>query len=190
MADITELLERWHSGDGEALERLMPRVYETLRSLARRALGGGADRTLAPTVLVHEVFLKVRASEPGPFRDRRHFFAVAAVAMRHLVIDEARRRGTERRGGHRRRVDLEDDLIAVDAQWEALLDLDVALGALAHLSPRLVQVVECRYFAGLTLAETADALGVTRKTVQRDWIKAQAFLRRALENPRDRPGPG
>ncbi|MEO1088510.1 MAG: ECF-type sigma factor [Acidobacteriota bacterium] len=183
MAEITELLRAWHGGDIDALERLMPKVYDELRRLARQALGRGPERTLAPTVLVHEVFLKVRRGADSPYENRRHFFAVAAVAMRHLVIDEARRRRAERHGGAMQKVDLEEDVIAVDSQYEVLLALDQALRRLGRLNPRLVQVVECRYFAGLTLAETSEALGVTRKTVQRDWLKAQAILRRDLENP-------
>lgn len=185
---ITQLLQRWHAGDREALDALMPRVYATLRALARQALAKGHAQTLDPTLLVHEAFLRVRPQLAGSFENRGHFFAVAAVAMRHIVIDEARRRRALRRGGDLQRVELDEGLIAVEPQADLLIALDQALERLGRLSPRLVQVVECRYFAGLTLEETAETLGVVRKTVQRDWLKAQALLRRDLggQDPGDR----
>lgn len=181
LSDITELLQRWHAGDRKALNTLMPRVYAELQAVARKALVKGPEGTLNPTALVHETFLRLRDQPRHPFRSRGHFFAVAAVAMRHIVIDEARRRRALRRGREQQRVDLDDGLIAVEAQSETLLALDQALDRIGRLNPRLAQVVECRYFAGLTLEETAEALGVVRKTVQRDWLKAQALLRRELD---------
>jgi len=183
--DITELRRRWHGGQREAFDQLMPQVYAELRSLARSAVGRGPEQTLNPTLLVHEAFLRLRLQDDTAFENRGHFFAIAAVAMRHIVIDEARRRSAQRRGGELRRVDLEEGLIAVDPQCDLLLALDQALLRMGRLSPRLVQVVECRYFAGLTLEETAETLGVVRKTVQRDWLKAQALLRRDLGELRD-----
>ena len=179
--EITELLRRWHAGDRQAFDALMPQVYAELRRLARSALARGPQHTIQPTLLVHEAFLRLRGQSETAFENRGHFFAVAAVAMRHLVIDEARRRRATRRGGELKRVDLEEGLITIDPQCDRLIALDQALARLGRLNPRLVQVVECRYFAGLTLAETAETLGVVRKTVQRDWLKAQALLRRDLE---------
>lgn len=117
----------------------------------------------------------------APWKNRGHFFSVAAMAMRQIVVDYARRRQTLRRGGDQQPIDLEESQILVDEQTEMLLALDQALDRLSQLNERLTRVVECRFFAGLSLAETAEALGVTRKTVQRDWLKAQALLKRELD---------
>ncbi len=180
MDDVTTLLRRWQGGDREALDRLMPEIYEDLRRLARSTLGADGPATLNPTALVHEAFLRFQRRAGAPWKNRGHFFAVAAMAMRQIVVDDARRRQAARRGGDRQPIDLEEGQILIDEQTDMLLALDQALDRLSRLNERLTRVVECRFFAGLSLAETGEALGVTRKTVQRDWQKAQALLKREL----------
>ena len=176
---LTEL----RSGSRESLDRLVPVLYQQLRAIAhrqivRRANGG----TLDTTGLVHEAYLKVVDQSRAGVHDHAHFLALASLAMRHVLIDRAKARQRLKRGGVRRRITLAEDRIARDEQPEALLQLDEALTWLAELEPRLSRVVECRFFGGLTEEEIAEALGVTVRTVQRDWAKARMLLRRALES--------
>jgi RNA polymerase sigma factor (TIGR02999 family) len=176
-----DVLSELRSGRRDTLDRLMPVVYEELRVIARHQRGmrqGGG--TLSTTGLVHETYLKLVDQSRVAWRDRAHFLALASVAMRHLLVDRARARGTRKRDGAWRRVTLDDEQIAGDAQPEALLDINDALDRLAAVEPRLARVVECRFFGGLSEEETAEALGVTTRTVQRDWVKARMLLRRAL----------
>jgi RNA polymerase sigma factor (TIGR02999 family) len=182
--ESSAILSALQGGSRESLERLVPLLYQQLRVIAHRQLGkrpnGG---TLQTTELVHEAYLKVSAHASGETPDRAHFLALASLAMRHVLVDRARARERVRRGGgERRAVTLDEDRIAVDDQPEALLQLDEALTRLAELEPRLARVVECRFFGGLTEDEIAAALGVTVRTVQRDWVKARTLLRRALES--------
>jgi RNA polymerase sigma factor (TIGR02999 family) len=184
---ITEdVAQMRHPEGGEArrpVDELLPAVYEELRLIAHRSLlgrGNGGDPTLATTALVNEVYLKLARDMVAGWQDRAHFLAVAAVAMRHILIDNARARMSEKRGGSHARVTLEEEAVANDHSPEALLEIDEALKALARVDERLARVVECRFFGGLSEIETAEALGVTTRTVQRDWQKARAFLRRAL----------
>lgn len=166
-----------------SLDRLMPLVYDELRVIAHRHLrrrSNGADATLATTALVNEVYLKLVDKTDGYWRDRSHFLALASVAMRHILIDNARARVAGKRGGHRAHVTLDEEAIAYDRSPHALLEIDDALTALAKTDPRLAQVVECRFFGGLSEEETALALGVTTRTIQRDWQKARVLLRRTL----------
>jgi RNA polymerase sigma factor (TIGR02999 family) len=173
----------------EALDALVPVLYHELRAIARRHLAGReagrpGGATLVTTALVHEAYLKLAAAArdgaPGPWRDRPHFLATAAVAMRQILVDRARARVAAKRGGARVRLTLEEDAVAVGDAPEALLEIDDALGRLAAVAPRLARVVECRFYAGMTEEEIAAALGVTVRTVQRDWAKARMLLRRAL----------
>lgn len=168
-------------GRRDTLDELMPVVYEQLRALARRQLAireHGA--TLSTTGLVHEAYLKLVDQSRVAWRDRAHFFALASVAMRHVLVDRARARLTQKRNGGLRRVTLENEQIASDDQPEAMLELNDAVERLAAVEPRLGRVVECRFFGGLSEEETAEALGITTRTVQRDWAKAKMLLRRAL----------
>jgi RNA polymerase sigma factor (TIGR02999 family) len=139
--------------------------------------GGG---TLSTTGLVHEAYLKLVDQSRVAWRDRGHFFALASIAMRHVLVDRAKARLTQKREGALHRVTLEDDQIAGDDQPEVMLDINDAVDRLASAEPRLARVVECRFFGGLSEEETAEALGVTTRTVQRDWAKARMLLRRAL----------
>jgi RNA polymerase sigma factor (TIGR02999 family) len=176
---LSELRSRKHS----ALEQLVPLVYDELRVIAHRQLASQArGGTLSTTALVHEAYLKLVDQSHADWRDRAHFLAVASLAMRHVLVDRAKARSTLKRGGERRRITLDDAHIAVDDQPDALLQLDEAMTRLAELQPRLARVVECRFFGGLTEEEIAEALGVTVRTVQRDWAKARMLLQRDLES--------
>ena len=171
------------AGDYPPLDDLVPLLYQELRRIAHRELGRRPHgATLETGELVHEAYLKVVARERGvAVHDRSHFLALASVAMRHVVVDRAKARGRLKRGGGRGRVTFDEDRIAVEDQPEALLQLDEALSWLAELEPRLARVVECRFFGGMGEEEIAEALGVTVRTVQRDWAKARMLLRSALE---------
>ena len=169
------------SGRRDSLDRLMPVVYEQLHAMARRQLArhehGG---TLSPTGLVHEAYLKLVEQSRIAWGDRAHFFALASVAMRHVLVDRARARLTHKRGAGGPPVTLDNEQIADEAQPGALLEINDAVDQLAAVEPRLAQVVECRFFGGLSEEETAEALGITTRTVQRDWAKAKLLLRRVL----------
>ena len=179
--DITRLLVAHREGDREALGRLLPLVYADLRRLARRQLvGRRSGHTLNTTGLVHEAYLKLVDARRTAWDDRGHFFAVAAMAMRQIIVDHARSYSALKRGGSQPIRSLEGIEIAVQEQADAIVELDQALGRLGELDERLPRVVECRYFAGFTSEETAEALGVSKKTVDRDWKRARAWLRQAL----------
>lgn len=166
----------------EPLDQVVTLTYEDLRAIAHRRLAARAHGgTLSTTALVHEAYLKLVDQSRGGWQDVGHFLALASVAMRHVLIDRARERSALKRGGERRRITLDDDVLAIEDQSDALLQLDDALERLARIEPRLAQVVECRFFGGLTEEETAAALGLTVRTIQRDWVKARVLLRRLLE---------
>ena len=180
-ADVTGLLRQWERGDHDALNRLVPLVYAELREIARRRLGGErAARSISPTVLVHDAYLKLMDVRQARFQDRAHFLAMASRVMRRLLIDRARARRAARRGGGAELVEWHDDLVASDAHAEALTDLDEALTRLEAIDPRQGQIVEQRYFGGLTLEETAEAIGVSLATVKRELRFAHAWLGAAL----------
>lgn len=178
---ITELLADLRGGRREAFDRILPLVYHELRRAARRELAARPSDTLSTTALVHELYLKFSRAQRADWRDRSHFLSVAAVAMRHILVDRARRRTADKRGGPQRQVTLDDNLTAAaDSQAESVLELHEALDQLAILDQRLARVVECRFFGGMTEQETAEALHVTERTVRRDWIKARGLLYQAL----------
>ena len=173
---ITDLLVRLGRGDGQVMDQLYPLVYEQLRRIAHRRLQTERPgHTLGTTGLVHETYLRLVDQTRVEWHDRAQLYALAARAMRRVLVDYARRYGALQRGGGLRRVPLTEDA-ALSVRGEALLALDEALERLAGHNQRLSQVVECRYFAGLTEEETAEVLGVTPRTVQRDWAKARAWL--------------
>jgi len=179
-ASVTELLDDLRAGRRDAFDRIVPLVYHELRRTARRALAARPSDTLFTTALVHELYLKFSRSPRAEWRDRAHFLRAAAVAMRHILVDRARRRAADKRGGAQRAVTLDDSLMSADEQAESLLELHEALEDLAHLNERLARVVECRFFGGMTEQETAEALNVTERTVRRDWVKARGLLHQAL----------
>ena len=159
----------------------MPDVYDELRAVARRRLAmGEVGGTLSTTGLVHEAYLKLADQSVVALKDRGHFFALAAVAMRHVLADRARARMAKKRDGGLRRVPLDAEIVDPTDQPEALLMLNDAIDRLAASEPRLASVVDCRFFGGFSEQETAEALGVDTRTVQRDWAKARMLLRRAL----------
>jgi len=177
---ITQLLADLRGGRREAFDQILPLVYHELRRTARRELARRPSDTLSTTALVHELYLKLSRTLRVDWRDRPHFLSVAAVAMRHILVDRARRRTTEKRGGPHRHVTLDDQLMGTDGQAESLLELHDALDQLAMLDERLARVVECRFFGGMTEQETAEALHITERTVRRDWVKARGLLSQAL----------
>ena len=177
----TDMLGELRSGSAESLDRLVPFVYEELRVIAHRQMvARGSGSTLSTTALVHEAYMKLVDQSQAQWRDRAHFFAVASLAMRHVLVDRAKARSRMRRGGGQFHMSLDDENLGANDQAEALLELDDALGKLAAIDARLARVVEYRFFGGLTEDEIAEAMGVTRRTVQRDWVKARALLQRAL----------
>lgn len=180
-ADITELLLAHGGGDAAALDRLVPLVYDDLRRIARGQLRRRRPGdTLNTTGLVHEAYVRLVDQTRASWRDRGHFFAVSAIAMRQIVVDHARRRMRAKRGGDRVTVPLDDVQEPAAREAGRILEINEALEKLARVDRRMVQVVECRYFAGLTEEETAAALGVSVRTAQREWFKARAWLRHEL----------
>ncbi|MEM6795338.1 MAG: sigma-70 family RNA polymerase sigma factor [Acidobacteriota bacterium] len=184
--NVTLLLERWQEGDESAFDELFPVLYAELRKLALHQFNRENDaHTLQPTAIVNEAYVKLIGQDPGPLRSRRHFYALAAKAMRQILIDHARRKQAEKRAGGLRRVTLTDALgaaVEIGGPEADDLVLDEALRQLAELKPRAAQVVELRYFGGLTSEATAEILNVTRKTVTRDWNTARLWLLARLES--------
>jgi len=172
-----------HPEVAESLDEAVEIAYRELRAIAhRRLMARGRNGTLSTTALVNEAYLKLVEQSSVAWSDQAHFLALASLVMRHVLVDRARERIALKRGGVRHRIDLDDEEIAVDAEPEVVLQLNDAMDRLAAFEPRLARVVECRFFGGLTEKETADALDVTVRTVQRDWVKARVLLRRALES--------
>ena len=184
--DVDRLLAELRSGDDDALDRLFPVVYDELRKLAHAVRHGPSLQTFNTTALVHEAYL--RLADQGAtldFEGRSHFLGVAAKAMRHVLVDHARRQGALKRGGDLARVDLSETLVGAsgDAPDAHILAIDRALDRLGELDGRKARVVECRFFGEMSVEETAAALRVSTATVKRDWRLAQAWLYRALAEP-------
>jgi RNA polymerase sigma factor (TIGR02999 family) len=187
---ITSVLIALRDGEPGAFDQLVALVYPELRRIARRQLGRWrATGSLDTGSLVNEAYLKLVDQTRANWHDRDHFFAIAACAMRQVIIDYARRRQTQKRGGDVRQVPLDEHQIAVQAQVEHLLALDQLLTRLGAAEPRLKQVVECRFFAGYSDEETARVLRVSTRTVEREWLRAKAWLRAAAMPERSEPLP-
>ena len=183
---ITALLQAARDGDPVVLDQLVPLIYEELREMAHRHLAREQGHaTLHTTALVHEAYLRLADQAQATTRGRAYFFAAAAQAMRRVLIDRARRRNAQKRGSGAARLSLDEHQITVDSFATDLLDLDRALDALAARNPRQAQVVECRFFGGMRIEETAEALGVSAKTVQNDWMVARAWLYHTLASSPD-----
>lgn len=182
MSDITQLLQAARLGDRAAADRVVAQLYAELQRIARRQVRRAGELTmLDTTALVHEAWLRLSGNEGKDFPDRRHFLAYAAQAMRSVVIDLVRARQAERRGGGQEHLTLNTAIAELTPQGDDdVLRVHEALDELAQLEPRLAQVVEMRYFGGLLEQEIAEALGVTERTVQRDWQKARLFLSMSL----------
>ena len=175
--DVTQILAAMNAGDEGAMERLVPLVYAELRKMARGLMGSeNPNQTLQPTAVVHEAYLRLLGGRQQSWQNRAHFYAVAATAMRNILIDEARRKATLKRGGDRIRVSFAEAEGAIEPTSHQLLALDEALDRLEKRDPTMAEVVHLRYFAGLTVEETAKALGVSSITVKRRWRRARAWL--------------
>lgn len=178
---VSRLLNDVSKGDRVAGERLMPLVYAELREIALRLFRRErADHTLEPTALVHEAWMKLVDQDRVDWQGRSHFFAVGAQAMRRILVDHARARGRDKRGGNRRAVAFPEDLAADSEGAPDLLDLEQALARMESLDPRQGRVVELRFFAGLSVREVAEVIGVSVRTVEAEWTAAKAWLRREL----------
>lgn len=180
-SDVTALLLRLSEGEEAALDELLPAVYDELRGLAHRHLRSEPDDlTLRTTELVHEAYMKLIDHSAVEWENRQHFFAVAARAMRQVLVDHARRRSADKRGGEASSHPLEEVTPKTPRPPVAVLAVDQALDRLAEIDERRSQVVECRFFGGYTIAETAEVLDVSASTVERDWRTAKAWLQREL----------
>ncbi len=180
--EVTRLLKKLTQGDTRAMDRLVPIIYGELREIAHRQLvKEKPGHTLSTTALVHEAYLKLSDLNRVEWQDRTHFFAVAARAMRRILIDYAVKRKAQKRGGERRKVSLDQVDLFDQERSDDLLALDEALRRLSELDERQGRVVECRFFAGMSIEDTAEALQVSPATVKRDWTVARAFLNRELQ---------
>ena len=180
-SQITQLLRRWGEGDAAALDQLIPLIYERLRQLAHQRLRAEAPGSLNTTALVHEAYLKLVDSPQTSVRDRGHFLGLASRVMRHLLVDHARARKAVKRGAGAVAVDLDDGVWISDDGVETVTDLDAALHKLESLDPKQSQLLEQRYFGGLTLEETAEAMNMSLATVKRELRSARAWLALELE---------
>ena len=183
--EVTALLLSWREGDAAALERLIPLVYDELRRLARgRVRRESPGQALQATALVHELFLRIVATDRLTLKSRTHFFALSAKLMRQILVDRARRRGADKRGGGATVMSLDEaPPPAARASSVDVLALDEALEALSSVDARQCRIVELRFFAGLNVPETAEALGVSTATIEREWALAKAWLHRRLSSP-------
>jgi RNA polymerase sigma-70 factor, ECF subfamily len=185
-SETTQLLRAWADGDPGALEQLTPRVYDELRRIAGHFMRDERHgRTIQTTALVHEAYLKLIDVTSVGWQHRAHFFAVSAQIMRHILLDRARRRVAAKRGGAAPRVNLDEVPDIGSGRARELIALDDALNAMAKVDPRKARVVELRFFAGLSVEETAEVLKVSSDTVKRDWRLARAWLLAELGDPRD-----
>jgi RNA polymerase sigma factor (TIGR02999 family) len=180
-SNVTRLLALMADGDPDAMDRLLPLVYEELRDLARREMRREREgHTLGATAVVHEAYLRLAELEEISWQGRAHFFGAAAMAMRRVLIGYARSRNAQKRGSGVVPTPIEDVVVAAKERPGELLALDEALTRLEELNPRQARVVECRFFAGMNIDETAEALGISNATVRRDWAMARAWLNREL----------
>jgi RNA polymerase sigma factor (TIGR02999 family) len=181
LTEVTDLLKAWSDGDEAALERLAAKVYRELHGMARRYMRNEqAANTLQTTALVNEVYLRLVDVKSIEWKQRAQFFAVAAQMMRRILVDAARARGSDKRGGGAIKVNVDDVPVLAPQRNSSLVALDEALGAFSKLAPRQAKVVELRYFGGLSEEETAEVLQISARTVRRDWDLAKSWLMREL----------
>jgi RNA polymerase sigma factor (TIGR02999 family) len=184
--DVTNLLLKWTQGDEAALEQLMPLVYEELRRMARQCLRRErAGHTMQTTTLIHEAYLRLVDASRVPWQDRGHFFAIAARLMRRVLVDDARKRNYQKRGAELTRISLDEAMVLAPERDADVIALDEALDRLTQFAPRKCEVVELRFFAGLSIEETAAALRVSTDTVKREWRTAKLWLLHELTRDRD-----
>jgi RNA polymerase sigma factor (TIGR02999 family) len=185
--DVTQLLTEWTNGSQAARDELMALVYEELRRLAHRHMGRERpEHTLQTSALVHEAFMRLVDQKNVHWQSKAHFFAIAAHMMRRILVDYARSRGNLKRGGNAQQISLDKTLIVSEARGSEVIALDDALRALASFDQRKSQIVDLRFFGGLSIEETADVLGVSPGTVMRDWTLAKAWLRKEITGDADR----
>lgn len=177
---ITVLLSRWSTGDDDAFQELVSLAYGDLRAIAHGRLRAGGGDDLATTALVHEAYLRILGRVDNTWESRSHFFSFASRAMRHILVDHARRRQAERRGGGAVQVPLEDWMITEDHELADVLGVNEAVERLAERNPRMAKVVELRFFGGLTIPEVAEVLQSSVRTVEREWTRARAYLLESL----------
>ena len=183
--DVSQLLARWSAGDPDALEHLLPIVYEELRRLSRSVMQRGAKESiLQPTALVHEAWLRMADKQQISLETRLQFYALAVKMMREILVDHLRRRNAEKRGGNQVEVAFHDAMPSAKPRYIDFLILDDAITRIGEVGPRYRQIVELRYLAGLTIEETAELLNVSHATVEREWKFARLWLQRELQ-----PGP-
>jgi RNA polymerase sigma-70 factor (ECF subfamily) len=179
---VTQLLLAWGRGDESARDRLIPVVHAELRRIARRQMGNErVGHTLQPTALVNEAYLRLVDIRQVAWQNRAHFFAMSSRVMRRVLVDAARARGYQKRGAAARKVSFDEALIGAQERGTDVIALDDALTALSAVDPRKAQVVEMRFFGGLSIEETAEALGVAERTVKRDWTMAKLWLLKELK---------
>jgi RNA polymerase sigma-70 factor (ECF subfamily) len=181
---ITALLSQWSEGDAEAFPALMALAYDDLRAIAHRRLRAGVNDELATTALVHEAYLKLSGHQGGEWGGRAQFFAFASRAMRHILVDHARRDHAARRGGNAARIPLEESAVGAEDGSADVLGVDEAVEHLTTRHPRMARVVELRFFGGLTVPEVAAVLDTSPRTVEREWTRAKAYLLETLRGPR------
>ena len=182
-SEVTQLLVRIKSGENKAYEELYPLIYEELRQLAYRHMKNQrADHTLSKTGLVHEAYIKMTDQSEINFSDKSHFLAIASRCMRQILIDHARKKHAQKRGGKNKDLTYIDELFSKQKQkTKELIDIDDALKELETLNERLVKIVEMRFFGEMTIEDTAEALNVSKSTVKRDWVKARGWLYKELK---------
>jgi RNA polymerase sigma factor (TIGR02999 family) len=189
MGEVTRLLHAVSEGSSEAFDRLLPVVYDSLKQIARAHLRGrGNNKTISTTDLVHDTYLKMSAQSGMEWEGRSHFFAVASRAMRQILVDYARRKNAVKRGNPHGRITLTSRKNSYELNLAEILTLDQALDALQQLNDRLRKVVEYRFFGGMNEEEIAEVLGISTRTVERDWMKARMFLHRELYPDESPPG--
>ncbi len=181
VSSVTELLVKAREGDSSALANVFPLIYDELRRLAKQQLQHEPDgHTLSPTALVHEAYIRLIDYSRMEWNGRSHFLAVAATAMRRILVDHARSHRSAKRGGALKRVPIESVELGTEERADLLIAVDEALVRLKDVDPRQAQVVECRFFGGMTEDETAEALGIGVRTAKRDWAKAKVWLHREM----------
>jgi RNA polymerase sigma factor (TIGR02999 family) len=190
--DLPALVQRWTEGDRDAFDRLVDLLYDELRVMARRHLQSErSDHTLTTTALVHEAYVELSRRTGPAWQGRAQFFALLSSVMRHVLVDYARRRRATKRGGRNVHVPLDEAIAGADAEVVEVLTLNQALDRLAERDQRLARIVECRFFGGMPESEIAEALGVSTRTIERDWKRARTYLFQSLcaAPPRELPGP-
>lgn len=184
--EVTQLLMNWNNGDKTALDQLIPLVHAELRRIARNHMGRESPgHTLQTSALINEAFLRLVDQQNVPWQNRSHFFAVSAQIMRHILIDHARRHAYAKRGGGARKVSFDEVVALTDRRADELVALDDALNLLADMDKRKSQIIELRFFGGLSIEETAEALKISPITVTREWRSAKAWLRREMNRSND-----